>query len=589
MKVATYACCILLTTYFQVFSQNGHVFLKQAPAEKIYVHVNATLLFTGEYLLYSLYCLDDTSLKPSPISKIAYVALIGEDLNMVFKQKLRLENGRSQADFFIPTTVPSGNYKLIAYTQWMKNFGPGSFFEQDITIVNPYQGDQSVFLDTERDSSSSPTISRAKEPYKNNSENLEALSNDKLKISLNRKEYRTREEILLNLERISTDEKEIHLSISVRKIDTLPKAKRIRAEAISKSSANSDQFFVNDQRNTMIPELRGDLISGKVMHKNTFKPAEDIGVSLSFPKNDSHFQTALTDKNGSFYFAVNDAYQNEQAIVQVLTDSLDNFEIKMFAVPDMDYPNTPFHNFQLSRTMENYILERSIQNQIENSFFSVKPDTLQTSADTEPFFLKNSLVYDLDDYTRFPTLKETVVEITDNLWTTKNSKGDFIFKVRLNPPYRESDSTPLLLVDGIHVQDHASMMDFNAKRIQKIKIGRDRYIIGTQVYDGAISIATIDEKYTPVFNDNAMTFLPLFAPEPSKRYYRQRYDALDAPRFLRIPDNRTQLFWSANTTLRKSKAFSFFTSDVTGNYEIIVEGFTSDGRAISLKELLSVR
>ena len=588
-KMATYACCIFLTMYFQVYSQNGNIIFNQAPAEKIYVHVNASLLFTGEYLLYSIYCLDGTSLKPSPISKIAYVALIGEDMSSVFKQKLRLEHGRSQADFFVPTSVPSGNYKLIAYTQWMKNFGPALFFKQDITIINPYQSDQAVFLNDTRDSLLSRTISTAKETYGDNGENVEAWTNGMLKMALNGKEFRTREEIRLNLERLTDDEKEMHLSISVRKIDSLPKAKRMLATAISGSSANSSQFFVNDEMAGIIPELRGDLISGKVMDKNTSKPVEDMGVSLSLPKNESHFQTAFTDKNGSFHFSLNGAYQNERAILQVLADSSANFEINMLEMPKMDYSEVTFHKFQLTPTMEDYILERSVQNQIENSFFSVKPDTVQSNVTGEPFFLKNSLVYDLDDYTRFPTLRETVVEITDHLWTTKNSKGAPIFKVRMNPPYRESDKSPLLIVDGIHVQDQESMMEFNAKLIKKIKIGRDRYVIGKQVYEGSISIETKDEPYTPASKNNAMTSLPLFTPEPIKNYYRQRYDQVDSTNFVRIPDYRTQLLWCPKIILKASKTFSFYTSDVTGEFEIIVEGFTSDGKAISLKENVSIK
>ncbi|MGB3145520.1 MAG: hypothetical protein WBB24_15590 [Maribacter sp.] len=589
MNVTTYFFHIFLAMHFQLFAQNANTILDQVPAEKLYVHVNSSLLFTGEYLLYSLYCLDDSYLKPSKISKIAYVELIGEGLNSVFKQKLRLENGRSQADFFVPNSVPSGNYKLIAYTRWMKNFGSGSFFKQDITIINPYQSDQTVFLNVSRDSLSSQTISTVKESYGNNEEKVEAWSNGILKITLNRKEFSTREEIRLNLERISNDEKEMQLSISVRKIDSLPKAKRMLASAISGSSANSSQFFVNDKMAGIIPELRGDLISGKVMDKNTSKPVEDMGVSLSFPEYDSHFQTAFTDQNGLFHFSLNDAYQNEQAILQVLADSSANFEINTLRMPKMDYSNVTFHKFKLTRTMKDHILERSVQNQIENSFFSVKPDTVQYNADIEPFFLKNSLVYDLDDYTRFPTLRETVVEITDNLWTTKNSKGAPIFKVRMNPPYRESDKSPLLIVDGIHVQDHESMMEFNAKLIKKIKIGRNRYVIGKQVYEGSISIETIDGNYAQAFNHNSMTPLPLFTPEPKKKYYRQQYNQMDATKFSRIPDYRSQLFWYPKITLLESETFSFFTSDVTGDFEIIVEGFASDGSTVSLKDRFSVK
>ena len=95
---------------------NGY---QDIPQEKVFVHYNTNLLFSGEYLYYRVYCFDANSNELSSLSKIAYVELVGEDKISVFKHKVRLNEGLGQGDYFIPTSVPSGNYKLIAYTQWM--------------------------------------------------------------------------------------------------------------------------------------------------------------------------------------------------------------------------------------------------------------------------------------------------------------------------------------------------------------------------------------------------------------------------------------------------------------------------------------
>src|SRR5690606_37366922 len=89
------------------------------PQETVFVHFNASFLFAGEYLYYKVYCMDKSTRNLSGISKIAYVELLGEGGTRVFAQKIRLEKGEGEGDFFIPVTVPSGNYKLVAYTQWM--------------------------------------------------------------------------------------------------------------------------------------------------------------------------------------------------------------------------------------------------------------------------------------------------------------------------------------------------------------------------------------------------------------------------------------------------------------------------------------
>ena len=105
--------------------------------EKIYVHHNSNVLLVGETLYYKLYCLNARTERLTKNSKIAYVELIGES-GTVFKHKLKLNNGTSFSGFFIPTTVATGMYKLIAYTNWMRNNGDNSFYETDIAIINPY-------------------------------------------------------------------------------------------------------------------------------------------------------------------------------------------------------------------------------------------------------------------------------------------------------------------------------------------------------------------------------------------------------------------------------------------------------------------
>jgi hypothetical protein len=109
------------------------------PKETVYIHHNDSFLLAGEYLYYKLYCLNAENNRPSDVSKIAYVELVGKDKQPIFKHKIKLRSGLGQGDFFIPTTIPSGNYKLIGYTQWMRNIGQKHFFISDITIVNPYR------------------------------------------------------------------------------------------------------------------------------------------------------------------------------------------------------------------------------------------------------------------------------------------------------------------------------------------------------------------------------------------------------------------------------------------------------------------
>ena len=123
--------------------------LQETPMEAIYMHTSGNLFMPGEYLYYSMYCINTQTYRLSELSEVAYVQLISEDNVVAFTQKIDLVGGRGQGDYFFPTDLPSGNYKLVAYTHWMKNAGVSQFFMADITFVNPYRSDQNVFLNPE--------------------------------------------------------------------------------------------------------------------------------------------------------------------------------------------------------------------------------------------------------------------------------------------------------------------------------------------------------------------------------------------------------------------------------------------------------
>lgn len=105
--------------------------------EKIYAHTNKSFYLAGEILWFKLYGVDDSTRVSGSISKVAYVDLLDNNHVAVMQTKVSLKDGAGNGSLLIPLSLPNGNYLLRAYTSWMKNFGPGSFFEKQITIVNP--------------------------------------------------------------------------------------------------------------------------------------------------------------------------------------------------------------------------------------------------------------------------------------------------------------------------------------------------------------------------------------------------------------------------------------------------------------------
>jgi hypothetical protein len=121
---------------------------EKAIQEKIFVHTDKEFYLAGEIVWFSLFYVEGTTHKPLDLSKVAYVELIDKDNKPAMQAKIALKQGHGDGSFFLPVTVPTGNYLLRAYTNWMKNFGPEYFFQKTVRIVNTLKSPQQTIRDT---------------------------------------------------------------------------------------------------------------------------------------------------------------------------------------------------------------------------------------------------------------------------------------------------------------------------------------------------------------------------------------------------------------------------------------------------------
>lgn len=56
----------------------------------------------------------------------------------VVQARLVLEKGVGNGCLQLPSTLPTGNYRLVAYTRYMRNEGEEVFFEKPLTVVNTF-------------------------------------------------------------------------------------------------------------------------------------------------------------------------------------------------------------------------------------------------------------------------------------------------------------------------------------------------------------------------------------------------------------------------------------------------------------------
>jgi hypothetical protein len=112
----------------------------QRMQEKLFVHTDKDVYLAGEICWFKIYSVEASSHHPIAMSKVVYLEWLDKDNKPVLQAKTGLDSGSGNGSLYLPLTVRTGNYKLRAYTSWMKNFGADWFFEKTVTIINARRG-----------------------------------------------------------------------------------------------------------------------------------------------------------------------------------------------------------------------------------------------------------------------------------------------------------------------------------------------------------------------------------------------------------------------------------------------------------------
>jgi hypothetical protein len=114
-----------------------NLFTGKCNLQKVYVHTDKSVYITGESIWLKAYILNATTFQPDGSSNEIFIDLI--DRNKVTVQSIILQNnmGYADGDISLSDSLADGNYQLVAYTNWMKNFDQEFFFSSTIKIQSP--------------------------------------------------------------------------------------------------------------------------------------------------------------------------------------------------------------------------------------------------------------------------------------------------------------------------------------------------------------------------------------------------------------------------------------------------------------------
>jgi len=115
--------------------------------EKVYLHLDKPYYAIGDDIWFKAYVLNTKTQLPTDISKVLYVELINEKDSLKRQVKLPLMGGVTWGDFKLTDSLGEGNYRIRAYTNYMRNFGTDFFFDKTIKVGNSWANKVFTFTD----------------------------------------------------------------------------------------------------------------------------------------------------------------------------------------------------------------------------------------------------------------------------------------------------------------------------------------------------------------------------------------------------------------------------------------------------------
>lgn len=527
--------------------------------ERVYVQTDKQLYLAGE-LLWMKLCLTDESGQPASFSKVAYVELLDRS-GAVAQAKVDMKNGVGEGWLELPALLPTGYYSLVAYTRYMRNEGNDVFFRKNIGVVNTFKANESIPAD------SFCMFDDAKADAVNNT----------VRLSLDKSTFSKREKGHISLRDLPAD---IHtLALSVAGSEFVPVPGQSSIDEWKASLANISNHPLADD---FIPEYEGHIISGRVISADGDSSGVLSGFQslLGFVGDNMRVYGGQSRPDGSMLFYTNRIDGMKELATTTYSSTGARYRVDV-EYPFVIHPSQDLPKFRLNPLWREKLTARHVALQATRVFMA---DSFGHVATTMPHLLPVPYKsYLMDEWTRFPTMSQSVFEFVESVSFRNRDDGKHSLFVLLSDLSNQTVSLnyPLVLLDGIPVIDHEQLYDYNPALIKRLDVYRNRYAFGGQVFEGILAFYTKKGDYEGLKLDGFTQLFDYEGTQLRRIFYSPSYDDASS-KSSRMPDYRHTLLWIpfVETDGAVELDIPFYTSDLSGEYTVNLEGLTRDGKPL---------
>lgn len=565
-------CCNILKGQASENPQalNRRIGEANCPNEKIELHLSQESLFSGELLWFKVYCTSPLFPKEE-LSSLAFIELVNNDNASVLREKILLKHGEGSGEFLIPDSLSTGIYHLLAYTNWMKNFGEASFARDDLTIINPW-----IPYNKAQDRNDSTKIPLIAALPDNSLEPVRmARPGGSLNITSDRDTYSTRQQVTMNVESNNNSNGKItNLSVSVYR-----KEPQMIFYSV-KSNLPAGGIVGIPDKITWLPDYKGIRLTGRL---TDISENEMAGASLiaSIIGKGTDIKQSLTDTGGNFNFLLKSKEGEQEVVFETPSEgakiSLEEPFWNGFRSPPADqslildneaisYLRGKFNHYQLQ-------LRFKKQNYLKSPAEKIDEDSIV-------FYSKPYQLIELSNYIALDSLREYFYELVPSVRFGMR-KGEINIAVRDSVNQSFYEDKPGVFVDGILYNDYSQIARIPVKEIARIAILPKVYYYKDFTFGGIIDIHTKKSDFNSVKPLPVMTRIIYPLAEPFELKFNSPDHSLSGSND-RTPDFRYLLYWNPEIQSDNSDkaTIKFYTGDVKGTFVIKIMGLSLDGSII---------
>ncbi|MCX6321003.1 MAG: hypothetical protein NTX93_04250 [Bacteroidia bacterium] len=330
---------------------------------------------------------------------------------------------------------------------------------------------------------------------------------------------------------------------------------------------------------------------GKLLTPDQKAAGSDEFLLLSTPGKVPVFEYARTDYEGNFNFNIHIDEELKDLIIQPDEVTKNNKIIIESSFSDQ-YLQSEILVDSTNKPIPHYVSKWSVNYQVMkiygSSFIGVPVTPVVPQLKPKRFYGKPDVELIMADYIKLPVMQEVFFELIPGV-LLKNKKS--VYEILIADPIDNKiyEVAPGLLIDGVIINDPSIIANLDPEIVEKIDVVKEKYFVGDYLFFGIVNVITKSGDFGCVTLPGYATRLPYRVIDPVVSFLSPDYSSAEMKNS-RNPDFRNTLYW--NPSIKPDKdgkaRIDFWTSDITSDYEINIQGITSEGKTISFKKIIKV-